>query len=409
MPFVHRRRPGRAEVDPAALELIARHGPQILATARRYSATPEDAEDAYQRGLEILLTKAPATAEEELVPWLKTVVKHEAFAIRRQRERHTPVSDEGELAEPPSSDGATHDQAERLERLSHGAEAMRRLKPQEIRCLLLKAEGYSYKEICRITGWTYTKVNRCLTEGRRAFVERLARIEGGSECERLQPLVSLLADGELGAEELRSLRPHLKSCLACRALLREYRAVPPRVAALVPPAALAAAAGAGDGGPLRSALESLLGSGHSAGELATGQKLAAVAASAAALAGGGAAVDRLSAPDGSPPRDQPVQLRRAENDARASQRDQPPPEPPAAVPSPPPQSQVESQPEQAPAQPAPEPAPDPSSAAPASAPPPDPANEFAPDSAAPAAAPRSAGGEFGPSGGGGGGGGEFGP
>ena len=146
MPFVHRRRPGRAEVDPAALELIARHGPQILATARRYSATPEDAEDAYQRGLEILLTKAPATAEEELVPWLKTVVKHEAFAIRRQRERQTPVSDEGELAEPPSSDAATHDQAERLERLSHGAEAMRRLKPQEIRCLLLKAEGYSYKE-----------------------------------------------------------------------------------------------------------------------------------------------------------------------------------------------------------------------------------------------------------------------
>ena len=243
-------------------------------------------------------------------------------------------------------------------------------------------------------------------------MERLAGIEGGSECERLQPLVSLLADGELGAEELRTLRPHLKSCLACRALLREYRGVPPRVAALVPPPALAAAAGAGDGGPLRSALESLLGSGHSAGELATGQKLAAVAASAAALAGGGAAVDRLSAPDGSPPRDQPVQLRPAENEARDSQRDQPPPEPPVPAPSPPPPSQAESQGEQAPAQPGPTPtqAPAASSAASASAPPPDPANEFAPDSAAPAAAPRPAGGEFGPSGGGGGGGGgEFGP
>ena len=68
------RRPGRAEVDPAALELVARHGSQILATARRYSATPEDAEDAYQRGLEILLTKAPITREEDLVPWFKTVV-----------------------------------------------------------------------------------------------------------------------------------------------------------------------------------------------------------------------------------------------------------------------------------------------------------------------------------------------
>jgi hypothetical protein len=37
-----------------------------MATARRFAATLEDAEDAYQRGVEILLTKAPTTAEEEL-------------------------------------------------------------------------------------------------------------------------------------------------------------------------------------------------------------------------------------------------------------------------------------------------------------------------------------------------------
>ncbi len=67
-------RPGRGAIDEAALGLAIRHGAQILATARRYAATPEDAEDAYQRGLEILLTKAPTTREEELVPWLKTVV-----------------------------------------------------------------------------------------------------------------------------------------------------------------------------------------------------------------------------------------------------------------------------------------------------------------------------------------------
>jgi RNA polymerase sigma factor (sigma-70 family) len=217
------RRPARAELDPAALELVGRHSSQILATARRYSDTPEDAEDAYQRGLEILLTKAPSTSEDDLVPWLKTVVKHEAFAIRRQRERHTPMTEDGQLAEPASAEAATHEQAERYERLRQGAEAMRRLKPQEVRCLLLKAEGYSYNEICRITGWTYTKVNRCLTEGRRAFVERLAGIQGGSECERLVPMVSLLADGELRGEELRKLRLHMRGCLACRQRLREYR------------------------------------------------------------------------------------------------------------------------------------------------------------------------------------------
>jgi hypothetical protein len=52
--------PGRRQ---ATVDVIARHGGQILAPPAatpllRYSATLEDAEDAYQRGLEILLTKA---------------------------------------------------------------------------------------------------------------------------------------------------------------------------------------------------------------------------------------------------------------------------------------------------------------------------------------------------------------
>ena len=90
----------REERELAALAIVRRHGSAVMATARRYSATPEDAEDAYQRGLEILLTKAPTTDEAELVPWLRTVVKHEAFALRRQRERHSPVTDDGELSTP---------------------------------------------------------------------------------------------------------------------------------------------------------------------------------------------------------------------------------------------------------------------------------------------------------------------
>src|SRR4051794_12096712 len=290
--------PQRAEIHPAALRLLERHGRQILATARRYSASADDAEDAYQRGLEVLLTKAPTTREQELVPWLKTVVKHEAFAIRRQRERATPTTDDGQPREGAGPEAAAHDHAERYERLRVGAEAMRRLKPQEVRCLVLRAEGYSYKEICRLTGWTYTKVNRCLTEGRKAFFERVAGIEAGRECERLAPLISRLADGEAGAAELRALRPHLRGCLVCRSRLRGFRAAPARVAALVPATAVAGP------GPVRGWLESLLGAAqhkaaavgeraHAATELAAGPKIAAVAASAAALGGGGAAATHL--------------------------------------------------------------------------------------------------------------------
>ena len=240
-----RKRPTRGEIDEAALTLLSRHGAQILALARRYTASGDDAEDAYQRAIEILLTKAPTTREEELVPWLKTVVKHEAFALRRQRERLTPVTSDGEPVERGTAPTATHEQAERYERLRQGAEALRRLKPQEIRCLVLRAQGLSYREICEVTGFTYTKVNRCLTEGRQALAVRMAGIENGVECERMAPLLSALADGEADAAALAALRPHLRTCLACRARLREFRAAPARVAALVPAAAVVGGGHAG--------------------------------------------------------------------------------------------------------------------------------------------------------------------
>src|SRR5215211_1845736 len=373
-------RPARGEIDAAALGLLARHGTQILGTARRYSATPEDAEDAYQRGIEILLTKAPSTREEELIPWLKTVVKHEAFALRRQRERHSPVTDDGELRDRPAPAAVTHEQAERLERLRQGAEALRHLKPHEIRALVLKAEGFSYREICAMTGWSYTKVNRLLTEGRRAFLRRVSGIQRGAECARYEPLLSALADGEASAEDLARLRPHMQTCLSCRAALREFRATPDRVASVVPAAAVAGAAG---GGPLRNLLESLLGATqhktaamgerlHAAAELATGQKVAAMAASAAALAGGGTAIDEFANHDRAARAAQlaqePAGMKHPDTEAPTD------PSLPVAVPPMPTPEAPATEPAPAPA-PAPEPDPPP--------PPPDPANEFAPTGSAP--------------------------
>ena len=54
----------------------------------------------------------------------------------------------------------------RSERVAEAARALAALKPQERRAIVLQAQGYSYAEICTLCGWTYTKVNRCLAEGR---------------------------------------------------------------------------------------------------------------------------------------------------------------------------------------------------------------------------------------------------
>jgi RNA polymerase sigma factor (sigma-70 family) len=340
-PHAARSRPPREEVEPVALELIRRYGPDIMATARRYSANREDAEDAYQRGLEILLTKAPSTSADVLVPWLKTVVKHEAYSLHRQRERAGqatapevlagaagPAGGGGAGASAGGAGASPHEQAERLERLQIGAEALGRLKPAEIRCMLLLAEGHSYRQICEITGFSYTKVNRCLTEGRRNFLRRVERIETGAECERLAPLLSALADGEATARDMAMLRPHLRSCLSCRAALRDAREVPARVAALAPIGLLAGGGacpgGGAGGGWLGSALrgagdwvnERVAGMalrGHELLETASSHKLAAAAASAAALGGGGIATVEVSGShggDGSGRRPAPIVVAR---------------------------------------------------------------------------------------------------
>ena len=111
--------------------------------------------------------------------------------------------------------------------------------------MLLLAEGHSYKQIRELTGFSYTKVNRCLTEGRRSFLQRVEGIESGAECERLAPLLSAMADGEATRARHGALRPHLRTCLSCRAALRDAREVPARVAALAPVGLLAAGAGGG--------------------------------------------------------------------------------------------------------------------------------------------------------------------
>jgi RNA polymerase sigma factor (sigma-70 family) len=285
-------------VDIAVVADLVSSGAVVFkATARRYSLCQQDAEDAYQRGVEILITKAPTANRAELRPWLHTVIKHEALAVRRQRERLLG----GELpAEGGSSPGPEEEAAER-QRARRTAEALGGLKPSEVQCLLLKALGYSYDEIADRTGFSWTKVNRSLTEGRRRLFERFARIESGDQCRRLAPLLSAACDGETSADQERQIKAHLRSCPSCRAALRHYRSAPKQLTELVPP--VLALPALERPGWMSRLYESLAGGaadragalGHKlqhAAELVTGQKAAAVVASTAALAGGGVAAER---------------------------------------------------------------------------------------------------------------------
>jgi RNA polymerase sigma factor (sigma-70 family) len=300
----HTRVLSDAQARDLVLHVIAQHADSLLKTARRHSLCADDAQDAYQRTMEIFMRRATTLDPERAHKWVHTVCKHEAMAVRAQRQQlvssDEPDLDREEARHVPSPE----ERMVSFDRLRRAAEALQRLKPQELRALWLKAEGFSYAEISEQTGWTYTKVNRCITEGRRAFLMRYERIEDGAECERWLPLLSAIVDGEASPEQLMEVRPHLRHCTACRATVRELHATSAPLAALLPVALVPAAA---DHGHERAAgffvrlYETVAGGVHeraasaalkiqAAAEAASTGKLAAIAASAAAIAGGGAVV-----------------------------------------------------------------------------------------------------------------------
>jgi RNA polymerase sigma factor (sigma-70 family) len=309
--MVVRRSPEQAE--QLVLDLIAAHADSLLRTARRFSLCADDAQDAYQRGLEILMRHAARLDADRAGGWLHTVVKNEALAINRSRCRilggEEVDFDAIEMRTAPSPE----ERVLGFEQVARSAEALQRLKPQEVRALWLKAMGNSYQEICDATGWTYTKVNRCLAEGRKSFLARYAGIEAGEECRRWAPVLSAMVDGEATTEQVLEVRPHLRNCAGCRSALRELRGSNAPLAALFPAGGVAFLGGEGGFDGAGDMLSRLWGAlwGELSDRAATtalrAQSMAqailpgksmAIAASVAALAGGGFALDEavLEAP-----------------------------------------------------------------------------------------------------------------
>jgi len=140
------------------LGVIAAHAESLLRTARRHSLCPDDAQDAYQRALEIYLRHVQRLDPERVTGWLHTVVKHEAMAVRRSRQQLVGAEevdlDAYEARHVPGPD----ERIASFDLVTRSAEALQRLKPQEVRALWLRMQGHSYAEIAGRTGWTHTNV-----------------------------------------------------------------------------------------------------------------------------------------------------------------------------------------------------------------------------------------------------------
>ena len=196
-----------AAVEARVSRLLAAHERSLMRVARHWSFSRDDALDAYQRALEIYVRRLDSLDPATEIAWLKVVVKHEALAIRRQHSEAVPVEDVDLDGRALEAQRPVDELLAARERVTRSAEALRRLKPDEAQALMLKAQGLSYQEIGESLGWTYTKVNRCITEGRARFLKVYAEIEAGVECDRFAPTLAALVGGTATADALARAPP----------------------------------------------------------------------------------------------------------------------------------------------------------------------------------------------------------
>ena len=215
--------------------------PGLIRFASRYTRSLHDAEDAYQRAMEIALTRAPVTEPRRFMAWLHTVLRNEALAVAGARRREGPgaEADVAEAYEDRLEDAVAVDAlAEWRERYRSIQDGLAALTEAQRVCLMLQTAGASYERIHEITGFSLRKVERSVLEGRKGLAAWEVRLTSGEACERLDPAIARVASGEASAKEQRSVSRHTAHCGPCRALLRSRRESNEWLVALVPVALL---------------------------------------------------------------------------------------------------------------------------------------------------------------------------
>src|SRR5688500_16017358 len=112
----------RAQFDDRASArveaVLRRHHGRLLWIARRWSGSPDDAEDALQRAMEIYVRRLDSLDPATELAWLKVVVRHEAIAIRRARSEPAAVDGDDVTERLPAPGAGVDERAERDERLA---------------------------------------------------------------------------------------------------------------------------------------------------------------------------------------------------------------------------------------------------------------------------------------------------
>jgi RNA polymerase sigma factor (sigma-70 family) len=169
------------EVQRLAGEIYEEHHAYLLRIARRNAATPADAEEAVQDTFVYFISDYDPQLGAPPLAWLTLTMKRRCWRLREgaHLDRRIGADPEGEHEEPTAlierQANRSRPVAERVAECDEARRRLRGLKPDERTAIGMVAAGCTYQEVGQIRGWTYSKVNRCLYEGRSALRREVAR------------------------------------------------------------------------------------------------------------------------------------------------------------------------------------------------------------------------------------------
>jgi RNA polymerase sigma factor (sigma-70 family) len=170
-----RGKAGQAEARELAVELYRDHRGYLLRIARSNTGSAAVAEEALQEAFISFLRSFDPGRGAPPIAWLTLTLKRECGRRQGREKWDRRAGQEREWGEDvpgfvlESIPSRATGPEERIAERDHAQRQLAHLKPDERTGLGLQAAGFSYKEIAARRGWTYTKTNRCVSEGRAAL------------------------------------------------------------------------------------------------------------------------------------------------------------------------------------------------------------------------------------------------
>ncbi len=146
----------------------------LLAIARRNCGRDADAEEALHDAFAAFIEHYDPGDGAPALAWLTLTLKRRCWRIRQEAWDAAPPqparNGEDVIAEK-TAERSQSGPEERVVDLEEARRRLRALKANQRAAIGLQAAGLTYREIGERRGWTYTKVNRSITEGRAVLRE----------------------------------------------------------------------------------------------------------------------------------------------------------------------------------------------------------------------------------------------